>query len=104
MRDGVASCSAPAVRARPFARLWRVWIVRSGASGTFGSIACRLRRAVRARTPTSRNVHQATLMYELNMREEIVNVRYMGNDVQQAIDVYTRQFGFEPRTNALPAR
>jgi catechol 2,3-dioxygenase-like lactoylglutathione lyase family enzyme len=37
------------------------------------------------------------------MPEDLVSVRYMVNDVQEAIDFYTRQFGFELRTSALPA-
>jgi catechol 2,3-dioxygenase-like lactoylglutathione lyase family enzyme len=37
------------------------------------------------------------------MPDDMVNVRYMVNDVQEAIDFYTRHFGFELRTNAVPA-
>jgi catechol 2,3-dioxygenase-like lactoylglutathione lyase family enzyme len=37
------------------------------------------------------------------MSEELVSVRYMVDDVQQAIDFYTGQFGFELRMSALPA-
>jgi catechol 2,3-dioxygenase-like lactoylglutathione lyase family enzyme len=37
------------------------------------------------------------------MPEELVNVRYMVNDVQESIDFYTRHFGFELRTSAAPA-
>jgi catechol 2,3-dioxygenase-like lactoylglutathione lyase family enzyme len=37
------------------------------------------------------------------MPEDLVSVRYMVTDVQEAIDFYTRQFGFELRTSALPA-
>ena len=32
-----------------------------------------------------------------------VNVRYMDNDVDEAITFYTKQLGFEPLTNAAPA-
>jgi catechol 2,3-dioxygenase-like lactoylglutathione lyase family enzyme len=35
--------------------------------------------------------------------EEIVNVRYMVNDVAEAIDFYTSHLGFTLRTSALPA-
>ena len=34
---------------------------------------------------------------------ELVNVRYMVDDVDTAIDFYTRHFGFEVRTSAAPA-
>jgi catechol 2,3-dioxygenase-like lactoylglutathione lyase family enzyme len=37
------------------------------------------------------------------MSEELVSVRYMVDDVQQALDFYTGQFGFELRMSALPA-
>ena len=37
------------------------------------------------------------------MPDELVNVRYMVNDVQASIDFYTRHFGFELRSNAAPA-
>jgi catechol 2,3-dioxygenase-like lactoylglutathione lyase family enzyme len=37
------------------------------------------------------------------MTGEMVNVRYMVDDVQEAIDFYTRHFGFEVRTSAPPA-
>jgi catechol 2,3-dioxygenase-like lactoylglutathione lyase family enzyme len=37
------------------------------------------------------------------MPDELVNVRYMVNDVQESIDFYTRHFGFELRTSAAPA-
>ena len=37
------------------------------------------------------------------MPDELVNVRYMVNDVQASIDFYTRHFGFELRSNATPA-
>ena len=39
----------------------------------------------------------------MNVTEDLVNVRYMVNDVQQSIDFYTRNFGFELGTNAPPA-
>jgi catechol 2,3-dioxygenase-like lactoylglutathione lyase family enzyme len=35
--------------------------------------------------------------------DETVNVRYMVDDVAQAVDFYTTHFGFEPRTTTLPA-
>ena len=34
---------------------------------------------------------------------EIVNVRYMVDDVAAAVDFYTNVLGFEPLTNAAPA-
>ena len=37
------------------------------------------------------------------MPDDLVSVRYMVNDVQEAIDFYTRQFGFELRSSAVPA-
>jgi catechol 2,3-dioxygenase-like lactoylglutathione lyase family enzyme len=37
------------------------------------------------------------------MPEDLVNVRYMVDDVDAAIDFYTRHFGFEPGLNAAPA-
>jgi catechol 2,3-dioxygenase-like lactoylglutathione lyase family enzyme len=37
------------------------------------------------------------------MSEELVNVRYMVDDVENAVDFYTTQFGFEVRTSAAPA-
>jgi catechol 2,3-dioxygenase-like lactoylglutathione lyase family enzyme len=39
-------------------------------------------------------------MTELN---EMVNVRYMVDDVQASIDFYTKHLGFELRTSAAPA-
>jgi catechol 2,3-dioxygenase-like lactoylglutathione lyase family enzyme len=35
--------------------------------------------------------------------QEMVNVRYMVDDVQEAIDFYTRHLGFELRSSAAPA-
>jgi catechol 2,3-dioxygenase-like lactoylglutathione lyase family enzyme len=35
--------------------------------------------------------------------DETVNVRYMVDDVQAAIDFYTKHLGFELRTSAAPA-
>jgi catechol 2,3-dioxygenase-like lactoylglutathione lyase family enzyme len=35
--------------------------------------------------------------------DEIVNVRYMVDDVQASIDFYTKHLGFELRTSAAPA-
>jgi catechol 2,3-dioxygenase-like lactoylglutathione lyase family enzyme len=35
--------------------------------------------------------------------DEMVNVRYMVDDVDAAIDFYTTHLGFEVRTNAAPA-
>ncbi len=37
------------------------------------------------------------------MNDELVSVRYMVDDVQEAVDFYTRHFDFELRTNAVPA-
>jgi catechol 2,3-dioxygenase-like lactoylglutathione lyase family enzyme len=35
--------------------------------------------------------------------DEMINVRYMVDDVAAAVDFYTRHFGFTPQTNAVPA-
>jgi catechol 2,3-dioxygenase-like lactoylglutathione lyase family enzyme len=35
--------------------------------------------------------------------DQMVNVRYMVDDVQASIDFYTKHLGFEPRTSAAPA-
>jgi catechol 2,3-dioxygenase-like lactoylglutathione lyase family enzyme len=40
---------------------------------------------------------------EAQVPEELVNVRYMVNDVEEAIDFYTSQFGFTLRASAAPA-
>ena len=37
------------------------------------------------------------------MSEDLVSVRYMVNDVEEAIDFYTHHFGFELRMSAAPA-
>jgi len=37
------------------------------------------------------------------MPDELVNVRYMVDDVEQAVDFYTTHFGFTPNLNAAPA-
>jgi catechol 2,3-dioxygenase-like lactoylglutathione lyase family enzyme len=37
------------------------------------------------------------------MPDELVNVRYMVDDVENAVAFYTTQFGFTLRTNAVPA-
>ncbi len=37
------------------------------------------------------------------MTDELVNVRYMVNDVQTAVDFYTNHFGFALRSSAAPA-
>ncbi|MEA2447495.1 MAG: hypothetical protein QOK47_1132 [Actinomycetota bacterium] len=37
------------------------------------------------------------------MTDELVNVRYMVDDVETAIDFYTTHFGFELRSSAAPA-
>lgn len=37
------------------------------------------------------------------MSEELVSVRYMVNDVQEAIEFYSRHLGFELRSSAVPA-
>ncbi|HEV2754401.1 MAG TPA: VOC family protein [Actinomycetota bacterium] len=36
-------------------------------------------------------------------RDEMVNVRYMVDDVDAALDFYTKHLGFEPLTNFAPA-
>jgi catechol 2,3-dioxygenase-like lactoylglutathione lyase family enzyme len=35
--------------------------------------------------------------------DELVNVRYMVDDVERAVDFYTTHFGFTVRTSAVPA-
>jgi len=35
--------------------------------------------------------------------DELVNVRYLVDDVQRAVDFYTEHFGFELRSSHLPA-
>ena len=37
------------------------------------------------------------------MPDELVNVRYMVDDVERAVDFYTAHFGFEVRTSFAPA-
>ena len=37
------------------------------------------------------------------MPDEFVNVRYMDDDVEKAVDFYTTHFGFEVRMSAAPA-
>ena len=37
------------------------------------------------------------------MSDELANVRYMVDDVEEAVDFYTTQFGFTVRSNAAPA-
>ena len=37
------------------------------------------------------------------MSDQLVNVRYMVDDVENAVDFYTTNFGFTVRTNAAPA-
>ena len=37
------------------------------------------------------------------MPDELVNVRYMVDDVETAVDFYTTHFGFSVRSNAAPA-
>jgi catechol 2,3-dioxygenase-like lactoylglutathione lyase family enzyme len=37
------------------------------------------------------------------MSEDLVSVRYMVNDVEEAIDFYTHHFGFELGMSAVPA-
>jgi catechol 2,3-dioxygenase-like lactoylglutathione lyase family enzyme len=37
------------------------------------------------------------------MADEMVSVRYMVDDVDEAIDFYTTHFGFKPLTSAAPA-
>src|SRR5262245_49034645 len=40
---------------------------------------------------------------EGSMAQELVNVRYMVNDVQESVDWYKAHFGFEEISNAAPA-
>jgi catechol 2,3-dioxygenase-like lactoylglutathione lyase family enzyme len=35
--------------------------------------------------------------------DELVNIRYMVNDVQDSVDFYSRHFGFQLRTSTAPA-
>src|SRR5919197_2632376 len=37
------------------------------------------------------------------MPDELVNIRYMVDDVENAVDFYTTHFGFELRSSAAPA-
>jgi catechol 2,3-dioxygenase-like lactoylglutathione lyase family enzyme len=37
------------------------------------------------------------------MPEDLVNVRYMVDDVQEAVDFYTTHLGFQVRSSAVPA-
>jgi catechol 2,3-dioxygenase-like lactoylglutathione lyase family enzyme len=37
------------------------------------------------------------------MPDDLVNVRYMVDDVQESIDFYTEHFGFDLRSSAAPA-
>jgi catechol 2,3-dioxygenase-like lactoylglutathione lyase family enzyme len=37
------------------------------------------------------------------MPDDLVNVRYMVDDVEASVDFYTSHFGFEPGLNAAPA-
>jgi catechol 2,3-dioxygenase-like lactoylglutathione lyase family enzyme len=39
----------------------------------------------------------------MTMPDELVNVRYMVDDVQEAVDFYTTHLGFELRSSAVPA-
>ena len=39
----------------------------------------------------------------MNVPDDLVNVRYMVNDVQQSIDCYTEHFRFELGSSAAPA-
>jgi catechol 2,3-dioxygenase-like lactoylglutathione lyase family enzyme len=39
----------------------------------------------------------------VSVPEDLVSVRYIVDDVQESIDFYTRQFGFELRTSAARA-
>ncbi len=39
----------------------------------------------------------------MNVPEDLVSVRYMVDDVEQAVDFYTTHLGFEVRTSAAPA-
>jgi catechol 2,3-dioxygenase-like lactoylglutathione lyase family enzyme len=40
---------------------------------------------------------------DVSVTDAKVSVRYMVDDVAQAVDFYTSQFGFEPGRNAAPA-
>lgn len=39
----------------------------------------------------------------MTINDDTVHVRYMVDDVETAVDFYTRHFGFELFTNAIPA-
>src|SRR5262249_47394512 len=49
--------------------------------------------------------HQTELMYSRRVRaaEELVSVRYMVDDVDEAVGFYTTHFGFAVRSSAAPA-
>jgi catechol 2,3-dioxygenase-like lactoylglutathione lyase family enzyme len=47
--------------------------------------------------------HNDTAGGEMTQPNEMVNVRYMVDDVQASLDFYTRHLGFEVRTSAAPA-
>ncbi len=38
------------------------------------------------------------------MADETVNVRYMGDDVEAAVDFYTKHFGFTVHSSPQPLR
>jgi catechol 2,3-dioxygenase-like lactoylglutathione lyase family enzyme len=64
--------------------------------------------AILAMTRRSSADHQdaspASTSQEVNhMSEQTVNVRYMVNDVDAAVEFYTTHFGFELRSRAAPA-
>ena len=39
----------------------------------------------------------------MNVPDDLVSVRYMVDDVQTSVDFYTKHFGFELRSSAVPA-
>ncbi len=39
----------------------------------------------------------------MNVPDDLVSVRYMVDDVQASVDYYTKHFGFELRSSAVPA-
>src|SRR4029079_3350080 len=71
------------------------------------------RRRLRADRPRARDAHPIPARRAPNrphltggdaaMSEETVNVRYMVDDVEEAVGFYTTLFGFEVISEALPA-
>ena len=56
-----------------------------------------------ASTFSSRRSNRPPLGRSPNMPDELVNVRYMVDDVESAVAFYTAHFGFAVRSNAAPA-